>query len=306
MADSKIKYFSTNDPLQEWLNKQQQFSWLPKKLKKVSVDMPDRKSVVSYVATDTPVGQQTIVAATPNESIEEDGQTISLNDSYPEMEVTPVLTFDPERRSGSVTYKVSSIDSGHMQDVLDEFQKAGLDVIVTSGVRPEGDKFSWHSKGNAIDITPKDKSTKGFQDFITKLRNSPKLINFLKERGLGILRETNRTALNRTGGTGIHFHIGPDINARKDLELIIKGEYPILGYSNKNDKFLGKQGGTLPPEIPIGKSGIHINPKNKGKFNALKRRTGKTTEELTHSKNPLTRKRAIFAQNAKKWNHKKK
>ncbi len=47
---------------------------------------------------------------------------------------------------------------------------------------------------------------------------------------------------------------------------------------------------------------IHINPANRGKFNALKARTGKTTEELTHSKNPLTRKRAIFAQNAKKWN----
>ena len=47
---------------------------------------------------------------------------------------------------------------------------------------------------------------------------------------------------------------------------------------------------------------IHINPKNKGKFNATKKRTGKTTEELTHSKNPLTRKRAIFAQNAKRWN----
>mgnify|MGYP001660934406 FL=1 len=28
---------------------------------------------------------------------------------------------------------------------------------------------------------------------------------------------------------------------------------------------------------------------------ALKKRTGKSTEELTHSKNPLTRKRAIFA-----------
>lgn len=50
-------------------------------------------------------------------------------------------------------------------------------------------------------------------------------------------------------------------------------------------------------------SGIHINPKNRGKFNALKKRTGKTTEQLTHSKNPLTRKRAIFAQNAKKWKH---
>ena len=46
---------------------------------------------------------------------------------------------------------------------------------------------------------------------------------------------------------------------------------------------------------------IHINPDNKGKFNRTKQRTGKSTEELTHSKNALTRKRAIFAQNASHW-----
>lgn len=51
--------------------------------------------------------------------------------------------------------------------------------------------------------------------------------------------------------------------------------------------------------------GIYIKKKNRGKFTATKKRTGKSTEELTHSKNPLTRKRAIFAQNARKWNHKK-
>lgn len=51
---------------------------------------------------------------------------------------------------------------------------------------------------------------------------------------------------------------------------------------------------------------IKIKPENKGKFNATKKRSGKTTEQLTHSKNPLTRKRAIFAQNARKWNKKKK
>lgn len=51
------------------------------------------------------------------------------------------------------------------------------------------------------------------------------------------------------------------------------------------------------------KGGIYIKPENRGKFNATKKATGKTTEELTHSKNPLTRKRAIFAQNAKKWKH---
>lgn len=52
------------------------------------------------------------------------------------------------------------------------------------------------------------------------------------------------------------------------------------------------------------KSSIHIKEKNKGKFNATKARTGKSTEELTHSKNPVTKKRAIFAQNAAKWNKK--
>ena len=56
-----------------------------------------------------------------------------------------------------------------------------------------------------------------------------------------------------------------------------------------------------------GKSGIHIKKKNRGKFNALKKRTGKSTEELTHSKNPLTRKRANFARMAKRgWKPLKK
>lgn len=48
---------------------------------------------------------------------------------------------------------------------------------------------------------------------------------------------------------------------------------------------------------------IHIKPANRGKFNATKKRTGKTTEQLAHSKNPLTRKRAIFALNSRKFKH---
>jgi len=57
-------------------------------------------------------------------------------------------------------------------------------------------------------------------------------------------------------------------------------------------------------KIKKAKSGIYIKPENKGKFTATKKKTGKSTEELTHSKNPVTKKRAIFAQNAKKWKHK--
>lgn len=57
----------------------------------------------------------------------------------------------------------------------------------------------------------------------------------------------------------------------------------------------------------IQESKIEIKPENKGKFNATKKRTGKSTEELTHSKNPLTRKRANFAKMAKRgWKPLKK
>lgn len=48
------------------------------------------------------------------------------------------------------------------------------------------------------------------------------------------------------------------------------------------------------------KNNIEIKPENKGKFTATKKRTGKTTDELLHSKNPKTRQRANFARMAKR------
>lgn len=85
-----------------------------------------------------------------------------------------------------------------------------------------------------------------------------------------------------------------------------------FGAKSKNDpamdhkNILSRKSKANQPVGHIGesKSGIHIDPENKGKFNATKERTGKSTEELTHSKNPLTRKRAQFALNAAKWNKK--
>lgn len=51
------------------------------------------------------------------------------------------------------------------------------------------------------------------------------------------------------------------------------------------------------------KGGIHINPANRGKFKATMAKTGKSAEELKHSSNPLTRKRATFAINARHFKH---
>lgn len=78
--------------------------------------------------------------------------------------------------------------------------------------------------------------------------------------------------------------------ARVYREIYGKEPTDLIRYAS----YYGEQG-------QMNEEGIHIKDENKGKFNATKERTGKSTEELTHSKNPVTRKRAIFAQNAKKW-----
>lgn len=86
--------------------------------------------------------------------------------------------------------------------------------------------------------------------------------------------------------------IGPEIHNQLITDVL-----------NAYGRFQQTPVGALLP-FDKGKDHIYINPANRGKFNATKKRTGKTTEELTHSKNPLTRKRAIFALNARKWNKK--
>lgn len=49
--------------------------------------------------------------------------------------------------------------------------------------------------------------------------------------------------------------------------------------------------------------GIHIKPENRGKFTALKERTGKSASWFKEHGTPAQRKMATFALNARKWKH---
>ena len=55
------------------------------------------------------------------------------------------------------------------------------------------------------------------------------------------------------------------------------------------------------PEYKDG--GIHIKPENRGKFTALKKRTGKSASWFKEHGTPSQKKMATFALNAKKWKH---
>lgn len=144
------------------------------------------------------------------------------------------VTTSATRPRGKHVFKDPSIQVGEMQGLLDAFADAGISLRITSGTRPgartKQGKQSWHALGRALDITPVEGQT--FEDLAEAIRNSPDLVAYMKEHGYGIYDETTPEVLARTGGTGAHWHLGPDKNAILGFETILKGykglKIPIL------------------------------------------------------------------------------
>lgn len=114
---------------------------------------------------------------------------------------------------------------GNMQHVIDAFEKAGINIRITSGLRPgamtKSGHHSHHSYGNALDITPNFAQGETWDTMRQKLRNSKELIDYLRAQKIGILDETTPDVMRRTGATGAHWHIGPDKWALESLEKIL-------------------------------------------------------------------------------------
>lgn len=105
------------------------------------------------------------------------------------------------------------------------------------------------------------------------------MLPFLNKSGL----KASNTFINRIKGNN------------KLRNVINSNVFGLKALDFTNDTYGSDRTSDSPRRTLASGGSIHINPANRGKFNATKARTGKTTEELTHSKNPLTRKRAIFA-----------
>ena len=198
--------------------------------------------------TQTPVVQSTSEAKTEDqtESVIEWQDPSSIDWSkIADYENTPTITQSQSttRQRGQHIFKDPSIQVGEMQGLLDAFADAGISLRITSGTRPgattKQGKPSWHSQGRALDITPvAGQTSEDFKDLAEKIRNSPDLVKYMQDYGYGILDETTPEALARTGGTGAHWHIGPDKAAITGLETILKGrkglKIPILFKKNGN------------------------------------------------------------------------
>jgi len=126
-------------------------------------------------------------------------------------------------KEGKVEYK-SDTDLGNMEELVELMRDEGISFRITSGNRPgsktSNGSMSHHSSGNAIDITPIEGQS--WDDLINQMRKSKRFISYMREHKLGILDERSKKMQAKTGATGAHFHIGPDIAALSNFNLMFR------------------------------------------------------------------------------------
>lgn len=141
---------------------------------------------------------------TPTESVYTPRPTITSSVST--TSETPTVT------RGRTIFKTEGIDIGKMQELIDKFNEYGINLRVTSGLRPgsiaASGRPSRHGSGEAIDITPIEGET--FESLKEQLKKATALVEWMKANGYGILDETTPDAMKKNKSTGAHWHIGKD------------------------------------------------------------------------------------------------
>ena len=162
----------------------------------------------------------------PNQSSEETSQEPNI-----QKEEKPVL---------EKTVKSPDFDPklGLMGEFVKIATEEGIPFRVTSGYRPNSitsnGSRSWHSKGLALDIIPKEGVS--WEVFKNSFNKAPKTLKWIRDNKMGILDETTPEMLARTEGTGAHWHIGRDKMAVDSFSKM----FPI----SKNGGVLKAQWGT--------------------------------------------------------------
>lgn len=199
-------------------------------------------------------------------------------------------TTSATRPRGKHVFKDPSIQVGEMQGLLDAFADAGISLRITSGTRPgattkQGNQ-SWHALGRALDITPVSGTTReDFNKLKDQILNAPTVIKYMQDHNIGILDETLDETLQKTGGSGWHFHIGPDQSALKGLQAWLN-DANHLAKNGMKFPILAKSGTKLP--VILAAKGTNIPRKQQKLYDRVTERL--TQQAYDQNKNifPIT------------------
>lgn len=139
----------------------------------------------------------------------------AINTDYSGFTVTDPITgqktLTAETPIKIVTARNTNVTTDQLMALVPLFKKNGIPIIVTSSTRSEAKtsngSTSWHDKGQALDIVPANGDFDGLR---TLLQTNPEIRQAMANIGVGYIDETTEEMLAKTGGTGKHFHVGPD------------------------------------------------------------------------------------------------
>lgn len=130
-------------------------------------------------------------------------------------DMNPLSTDEIKALRNQGKWAEADMASASWERIEDVLTRGGVTGFrVTSDKREPGEagkagNKSYHTTDNlAIDIVPVGNQT--FEGLKQQMLNSPIVQKYFAERKLGVLDETSAEMLKKTGGTGPHFHIGPD------------------------------------------------------------------------------------------------
>ena len=143
---------------------------------------------------------------------------------------------------------------------------------------------------------------------LSDFRNFTKLSNVTQDQvgsdGLFSDKAKNKTnylnnSINAANNLALHNLRGTASNVDKNIDLSA-----LSNFANGGPIFM-RYSGVMSPFGNTFKDGgkIHIKPENRGKFTALKKRTGKPASWFKEHGTPSQKKMATFALNARKWKH---
>ena len=185
-----------------------------------------------------------------------------------------------------------------------------MSILTNIAEESGGNPFAKHGEYFGLLQWSPERYNKISDDFYTELNNQ---LQYIIESSKNENDKVSWTHGGENSGYKSYKNALDDFNS-KDINKSIKGL--TLGYvrpKGKHDSVNNrinafnilkemfdeyKSGGVL-----FAKSGIHIKPENRGKFTALKKRTGKSSTWYKEHGTPAQRKMATFALNAKKWHH---
>ena len=131
-------------------------------------------------------------------------------------------------------------------------EQEGIKIKVTSSFRPGSITKSGHKSNHsiktqwghsaAVDIVPADRD---FEKLKKQIYSNPRVVAWLINHKVGVLEETTKDIMSKTGATGPHFHVGPDSWAiRMSSKYINYDTGSINGLSSKDNtpsKYTGKE-----------------------------------------------------------------